>query len=141
MDRRLDLIRQKNNHVNRLKTAKRNNSVRNIETLNESINTFKIEIAIIDDTLTTKKDNIDSTRKEISDSEDILNQLDSQVKLLQWDRRNEDISIHTKVKRILSRHGVVIQAYHGGSLTSGLILVLFKKHNQIMEDIRTICHQ
>ena len=109
--------------------------------MNESINAFKIEIANIDDTLTTKNDNIDSNRKEISDSEVILNQLDSQVKLLQWDRRTEDISIHTKVERILSKHGVVIQAYHGGSLTGGSILVLLKKHNQIMEDIRIICHQ
>ena len=59
---------------------------------------------------------------------------------MQWERRKKDVSIHTKVEKVLEKYGVKIQAYHGGSLTGVAIIALLNNHAAIMDDITKICH-
>ena len=80
------------------------------------MHTVKLEIASIDNAVTSKQDDIDSLLKEISDNSKISCELEAQVKLLQWERRKEEVSIHTKIKRLLESHAVDIHVYHGGQL-------------------------
>ena len=64
----------------------------------------------------------------------------SNVKSIQWENRKKEVSIHTKIERILEKHGVTIQTFHGGSLTGGSILKLLQNHDKIMDDITQVCH-
>jgi hypothetical protein len=58
---------------------------------------------------------------------------------MQWKTRVDEISIHTKIERVLETHGIKIQTNHGGQLTGGAILLLLNNHDVIMDDISSIC--
>ena len=88
-------------------------------------------------------DNITSVEQTISeDQKQLLKIQSNDVAVLQWERRKKEISIHTKIERVLEKHGITIQAYHGGTLTSvASIISLLNKHKLVMDDtIAQICH-
>ena len=70
----------------------------------------------------------------------MYDKLQSEVTELQWDRRTKEVSIHMKIERVLESHGITIQAYHGGKLTSGAIIRLLQNHDVVMNDITNICN-
>ena len=88
-----------------------------------------------------KKKDIESVEKEILTESNLLQKLYSEVKKLQWNRRTQEVSIHTKVERIFEKHGVKIKAYHGGTLTGGAILTLLEKHQIVMDEISDVCRE
>ena len=88
-----------------------------------------------------KKRDVESLDKQIISDSKLLEKAQSDVKDLLWNKRTQEVSIHTKIERILESHGVTIQCYHGGSLTGGSILTLLKKHDVIMDDITEVCHE
>jgi hypothetical protein len=57
------------------------------------------------------------------------------------DRRTEEVSIHTKIQRVLESNGITIQAYHGGTLTGVAIIALLNKNELVMDQITTICNE
>ena len=65
--------------------------------------------------------------------------LEAEVKQLLWEKINEEVSIHTKLERILKNYKVTIQAYNDGTLTTVAILNLLKNHYHIIDEIRELC--
>ena len=112
-----------------------------IQTLVHLFTQTKHDIKEIDTDLCQKKDDIDSLEKEIMNELHDLEKAESSVKNIQWENRTKEVSIHTKIKKILDSHGVTIQTYHGGSLTGSAIFVLLDKQQSIMDDITTVCHK
>jgi chromosome segregation ATPase len=125
----LDLTWRKTNAQNRLRNAKQSShpNINTMQITENELTQLKNDIKIIDAELRVKNDELDSLLKEIEKEQRELEKLESTVKDIQWDNRTKDVSIHTKIERILESHGVTIQTYHGGSLTGGAILVLIKK--------------
>ena len=70
-----------------------------------------------------------------------MTKLRSDVKYLAWEQRKEEVSIFTKVERILERHGVKIQVYHGGTLTGVAIIAMLSKHRTILDEITSIAFE
>ena len=140
--KRCDLVNKRNNVKVRIRNMKRRmNSSGSIHlsTLETSYLTYVDEIKIIDQQLQSKKNYIISLEKEIVAETKLLQKTDLEVKTIQWNQRTKEVSIHTKIERIFEKHGVKIQAYHGGNLTGGAILMLLKKHQVIMDEISIVC--
>ena len=145
LEKRPDLARQKTNITNRLKNARRglsritNNEL--IISLNTRLQTITEEIKFNDQDVISRKKEIESLSKQIIIDSKILIKAESDIKNMQWIKRTQEVSIHTKIERILESHGVTIQAYHGGSLTGGSILTFLEKHDIIMNEIAQVCHE
>ena len=145
VEKRADLTRKKTNITNRLKNAKRglsrvtNNEL--ISSLNARLLTITDEIRSKDKDIVSQKKDIESLSKQIDIDTKFFFKTESDIKNMQWMKRTQEVSIHTKVERILESHGVTIQAYHGGSLTGGSIITLLEKHQVIMDEITQLCHE
>ena len=98
-------------------------------------------LRLIDSELLAKKRDYDSLCKKIIADSKVLQKAESEVRNIQWIKRTQEVSIHTKIERILESYGVMIQAYHRESLTSGSIWTLLEKHQAIMDDITQVCHE
>ena len=142
--RRQNLIKEKN----RLQYKKRCivlnmcdiERVTMIDKLDCELLTVLEQIQCIDALKKNKNGELTSIHNTIAEETMILEKLNSDVSNLQWDRRTKEISIHTKVERVLENHGITIQAYHGGNLTGGAIIALLQNHEIVMDDISQICH-
>ena len=141
--RRNELNRTKVNAQNRLKNAKRNSVLNAIKigSLEDLLTITRRDIKEIDTILYRKKEEVDSLEKEIVDQFNLLDKAELSVKSMQWESRRQEVSIHSKIERILESHGVTIQTYHGGNLTGGAILTFLEKHQSIMDDIKDVCKQ
>ena len=143
-EKRDDLVKKKNNIKGRIRTAKKNvarTGTTHVTTLEASLDIILNDIRIIDEEHASKKRDILSLSKEIIAETKLLEKAESDLKTIQWNQRTKEVSIHTKVERIFEKHGVTIQAYHGGTLTGGAILMLLKKHQVIMDDVSKVCHE
>ena len=137
-------VRIRNNLNSRLRNSKRKNK-EGSDAIEKSIEASLIlnkkDIEAIDDVISSLTIDLDSLTKTIDDESKSISKLKSDIDSVQWERRKEEVSIHTQIERVFQKHKVTIQAYHGGSLTGGAILVLLNKHESIMGDITRICHQ
>ena len=142
-ERCIELTRTKVNAQNRLKNAKRKAEANRIliANLNELVAVTKRGIKDIDTNLLVKKEEIKSLSNELNHELRELEKAEISVKNMLWESRTRDVSIHTKIEKILESHGVTIQTYHGGSLTGGAIITFLAKHQSIMDDIREVCKQ
>ena len=84
------------------------------------------------------KANINTLTTSLQLKSKTINKLHSDVKDLAWERRKEEVSIFTKVERILESYGVKIQVYHGGTLTGVAIIAMLNKHQAIMDEIASV---
>ena len=139
-----ELVKKKNRFSVRIRNEKRKGGSSDLvllSSLETSHLDIKKEIKLNDDLLLLKKKDILSLSKEITNESKLLHKVESEVKAIQWSRRTQEVSIHTKIERIFESHGVKIQAYHGGNLTGGAILMLLNKHQVIMDDISRVCRE
>ena len=142
--KRVDLVKKRISLKGRIKNykRKRNNTCSiHLSSMESLYGSIVNEIQELDQQLLSAKENIISIEKEIASETKLLQKVHSEVKVMQWNRRTKEVSIHTKVERIFEKHGVKIQAYHGGTLTGGAILMLLKKHQVIMDDVSKVCHE
>ena len=139
---RNDLVTKRNNLRRQIKNCKKKPNGRLYTQLSslESLHVSIVEdIKKIDQCIISKKSGIQSIDKEIIADSKVLEKVQSEIKKMQWNQQTQEVSIHTKVERVFEKHGVKIQAYHGGTLTGGAILMRLRKHQVIMDDISEIC--
>jgi hypothetical protein len=120
---------------------KQNNTNDCINQIELELLTCRGDIKVIDDNLKEKLNNIQSVDSEINSDLKLYEKIEVDLKNMQWDNRTKEVSIHTKIERILENHGIKIQRFHGGTLTGGAILKLLEKHEIIMDDITHVCHE
>ena len=82
---------------------------------------------------------MDSIAYRLKNKSKQIQKLKSEIKELQWKRRNVGSTLYTTFEKILQNNGVTIQAYHGGTLTGGAIVILLQKHEKIMDEVEAAC--
>ena len=135
------MVHERSKTNRRIILENRKNNGQNNDYLDEQftiVSNLNKEINLIDVILSEISVNVKSLTDTIAEEKKVKVKLVSDIKVLQWDRRKKGISIHTQVERILEKHGVTIQSFHGGSLTGGAIIKLLNNHNIIMDDITTL---
>ena len=100
---------------------------------------INIHIQHIDSSILNLHNRVRKIKAPISCDKNTVKTLEAEVKKLLWEKINEEVSIHTKLERILKNYKVTIQAYNDGTLTTVAILNLLKNRNQIMDEIRELC--
>lgn len=132
--RRKELIK----HRAACRRTLRTQNQQRIEQAASEIARLATQIDRIDAAIKSIKTNVAQLKASISANKEALRKVRSEMRDLAWERRKDEVSIITKVERILEAHGVKIQAYHGGTLTGGAIIALLNQNEQIMDQITTI---
>ena len=139
--RRKELMIRRATSLRRLKAAqksKKSNSHLRVQENTVELQRINHMICTIDSTKSGIKANINTMISSLQLQTKTINKLHSDVKELAWERRKEEVSIFTKVERILDSYGVKIQLYHGGTLTGVSIIAMLNNHIAIMKDIESV---
>ena len=139
--RRKALVARRGVSTRKLKTAQQSSLPNSILRINDhTADLHRINHMI--NTIDTAKSSISLNIKRLSASLQLhsktVSKLQAEIKELSWERRKEEVSIFTKVERILEQHGVKIQAYHGGTLTGVAIIALLNNRQSIMHAITCV---
>jgi hypothetical protein len=139
-----DLKKSLSNAKRRLATARRWNITRHdreetITQLQSYITNFNQQIQQINQSCRLVKDQVNSIEYRLKIKSKQIQKLKSEIKELQWKRRNVGSTLYTTFEKILQNNGVTIQAYHGGTLTGGAIVILLQKHEKIMDEVEAAC--
>ena len=145
MNERKDLVQKKQKiqyRKRRLQKTVMCNNDKQIEIaeFESMITSINKELKAIDHIIKARLADISSVDDTIFEETQNIEKLNSEVTVLQWERRNKELSIHTKIERVLEKNGITIQAYHGGTLTGVSIIALLNKHMLVMDEISKICH-
>jgi hypothetical protein len=139
LDPQLQTVRKK------LKSAKAKRQRRKNDTglaaIDNEISKFTEDLTSINANFNHVKKNIEKNIATMKDKAKKVKKLTSEIKDMQWKRRNKGCTLWTKVEDLLQLNGVVTQAYHGGSLTGGAIITLLHRQAKIMDEIEAACIQ
>ncbi len=98
---------------------------RNIARIRAAYSSYIMKLDFADMNIIIKQDKIKSNIKKVKD--------------IQWERRKLETSLYTTFERILTKNGVTIQAYHGGTMTGGAIINLLQRNSKVMDELESAC--
>ena len=111
----------------------------NVGVVQGQLDALKIELVqVIRDLkdLIKEMSDLNETRSDLRVSKSALY---SKVSAFRKERQHKEDGMDTAIARILTKHGVTIQAYHGGSLTGVACKSLCRNAKEIMSDIIELC--